>query len=286
MNPVISVVIPLYNKVTIIKSSLESVLQQKTSVPFEIVIIDDGSTDNSAKIVLEIASQYSNVRYVKQDNAGPSAARNKGIELANGEWIVFLDADDLFLPNALQNLYNTATQESDISFACANFYTSLPNGKNHVHYPKIKSVASKNPLRLMAFERIFPCQGTYIFNKRRIPGFRFNTQYRRYEDYDNLLAFFRTSPKIGVSSEYVMCYRLDYSAASKRCDSTRDFVCHMDFSKKSFYEKILLGQLLRISAKDYAELKEQYKEEIIWCFLSYIIYLFNRLSAKVYRLFL
>ena len=87
----ISVVIPLYNKEKQIKRTLQSVLTQ-TFQDFEIVIVNDGSTDNSTIEVEKIKD--SRIRLIHQENAGVSAARNKGIEEAKYELIAFLDADD------------------------------------------------------------------------------------------------------------------------------------------------------------------------------------------------
>lgn len=100
--PKISVVIPLYNKGFIISETLESVLAQ-TFTDFEVVIVNDGSTDDS----FEIVSQYSDdrIRLYNQENKGVSKTRNAGIEYAKGELIAFLDADDFWYPNHLEELY-------------------------------------------------------------------------------------------------------------------------------------------------------------------------------------
>ena len=98
----ISIIIPLYNKATSIKRTIHSVLSQSYT-DFELIIINDGSTDNSAEIVNK---QFydKRIRYIYQDNAGVSSARNRGIKEAIGEWILFLDADDILYPNALKIL--------------------------------------------------------------------------------------------------------------------------------------------------------------------------------------
>ena len=99
----ISGIIPLYNKAESIATALDCVLAQ-TYQDFEVVVVDDGSTDKGATIV----EQYTDprIRLVCQENAGVSAARNKGIEEAKGEYVAFLDADDEWMPEYLENQYS------------------------------------------------------------------------------------------------------------------------------------------------------------------------------------
>lgn len=93
----ISVIIPVFNREKYIKECIDSVLRQK-EIEIEIIIIDDGSTDNSLKICKEYEERYSNIIVVHTENKGLSAARNLGISLAKGDYIHFVDSDD-FLPN-------------------------------------------------------------------------------------------------------------------------------------------------------------------------------------------
>jgi len=101
--PLISVVIPLYNKELHIKRAIDSVLAQKVR-DLEIVIVDDGSTDKGAEIVKSYKDPK--IRLLNQENAGVSAARNKGISVAKADIIAFLDADDEWMPNFLEIILN------------------------------------------------------------------------------------------------------------------------------------------------------------------------------------
>jgi glycosyltransferase involved in cell wall biosynthesis len=89
-----SVVIPTYNRARLLKDTLDSVLRQEFT-DFEVIIVDDGSTDETRNV---IAGYQGRVRYVRQDNAGPGAARNLGIQHASGDYIAFVDSDDLWFP--------------------------------------------------------------------------------------------------------------------------------------------------------------------------------------------
>ena len=99
----ISVVIPLYNKEQYVARAILSVLSQIYPV-HEIIIVDDGSQDSSVAQVNSLLTDHNNITLLTQANSGPSAARNKGMERASGEWIALLDADDWWEPNHLSSL--------------------------------------------------------------------------------------------------------------------------------------------------------------------------------------
>lgn len=108
----ISVIIPLYNNERYIINCIESVIKQKYD-NIEIIIVDDGSTDNSYNLVKEKYRGFKNIVLMTQKNQGPSVARNRGISHATGEWILFLDSDDELVENALNTLVLNS-QKSDL----------------------------------------------------------------------------------------------------------------------------------------------------------------------------
>ena len=98
-----SVVIPLYNKAPYVAKAIESVLSQ-TFTDFELVVVDDGSKDDSVAIASRVIHGYDNCCLVQQDNAGVSVARNNGVALSHGEYLCFLDADDWWDPTFLEEM--------------------------------------------------------------------------------------------------------------------------------------------------------------------------------------
>ncbi len=117
-SPRFSVVIPLYNKAKSIRSTIESVLAQ-TFDNFELVVVNDGSTDGSGDAVCTMKDPR--IRLIDKPNGGVSSARNRGIAESKGEWIALLDGDDLWLPNHLENFVKATSM-----FPEANvFYTAF-----------------------------------------------------------------------------------------------------------------------------------------------------------------
>lgn len=116
--PSVSVIIPTYNNAKYIAESINSALDQ-THPPAEILVIDDGSTDNTQAVVS--ACSDARIRYVKIRHAGTSAARNRGIELASGDYIAFLDADDLWRPRKLEKQVSVMEHDRGIICCFTNF---------------------------------------------------------------------------------------------------------------------------------------------------------------------
>ena len=94
MRPRFSIIIPIYNEEAYLREAIDSVLAQTVS-DWELLLVDDGSTDASAAICADYAASDARIRMLRQPNRGLSAARNAGLAAAKGEWIAFLDGDDL-----------------------------------------------------------------------------------------------------------------------------------------------------------------------------------------------
>ncbi len=115
MNHAISAVIPAYNSAATIVEALDSVLAQTVQVD-QIIVVDDGSSDVTPAVVRE---RYPGVRLIRQANGGPAAARNRGVAEATGEWIAFLDADDVWLPGRLERELACVADHADAIMCCA-----------------------------------------------------------------------------------------------------------------------------------------------------------------------
>ncbi|MGM0568516.1 MAG: glycosyltransferase family 2 protein, partial [Elusimicrobiota bacterium] len=109
-NPKYSVIIPVYNRPELIREAAESVLHQ-TYRNFELIIIDDGSTDSTPEAVKSFRDPR--IKYIRQKNAGPAAARNRGVRISSGKYIAFLDSDDRWLKYKLSETDKAIEENPD-----------------------------------------------------------------------------------------------------------------------------------------------------------------------------
>jgi len=116
-----SIIIPLYNKAPYVDATIRSVLAQ-TEKDFEVVVVDDGSKDGGAEVVRSLTREDSRVSLHQILNGGVSRARNHGIDLARGEWVAFLDADDWHHPQYLETLRRTIQQHSEVHIAATHYH--------------------------------------------------------------------------------------------------------------------------------------------------------------------
>ncbi len=124
MNPLISIIIPVYNIASKIKPCIHSILQQSCQ-EFEIIVVDDGSNDGSGNICDEFQN-LKNIQIIHQPNSGVTAARQKGIENAHGEWICFVDGDDTLPTDSLQVLIDNS---HNVDIVVGNVIPITPTGE-------------------------------------------------------------------------------------------------------------------------------------------------------------
>ena len=135
-HPKISIVIPVYNCEKFLERCLDSVVNQ-TLDDIEIICINDGSTDKSADILNEFKEKDERIYVFSQENMGPASARNKGIELAKGEYLIFIDSDDYVEPNMCEELYNQAENlGSDLVLFNATEHNLENEFRNRFYFPE------------------------------------------------------------------------------------------------------------------------------------------------------
>lgn len=121
-----SVIVPVYNVEQYLKSCLDSIIEQDFD-DYELIIVDDGSTDNSSVVCDKYASKYSIVRVIHQKNRGLSAARNTGLRVATGKYILFVDSDDYIAQGTLRKFFDVTCQ-NPVDLVAAYGYKIISNG--------------------------------------------------------------------------------------------------------------------------------------------------------------
>lgn len=239
----ISIIIPLYNKEAIIERTLRSVLSQDYD-DFEVVIVDDGSTDGSVAIVKQFISVLPPSKggtewvFISQENGGPSKARNTGMKHAKGEWIVFLDADDEFLPGALTHFSQLCDEHKGIDIFCCTFLIRSGHEIRLAH--TYKDGVVKNNFKSHYYGEFLARTGATMCKHTLIEKYLFDERIRRFEDLEQLFNMFREA-NVYLSNQSVLQFNYDYISASYgRKDIHEDFLGHIDFKGKSFWEKMCL----------------------------------------------
>lgn len=143
--PLVSIIVPCYNAEKFVETCVNSVVSQ-TYKNWECILINDGSNDKTLDLIRKFESQDKRIRVLNHENLGPSAARNKGIDNANGELIFFLDADDILINNTITTLVSSYNNNDIIIGATMTF--SLCNEKiikgSYLYYPKEGNISFKN----------------------------------------------------------------------------------------------------------------------------------------------
>lgn len=148
-SPLISIILPVYNASQFLSRCINSVLNQ-TLTNFELIIIDDGSNDDSDKICKSYAEQDSRIRFISQENQGVSVARNKALSLAIGDFIGFIDSDDWIDKTMFQTLYNNAIQ-NNVDISICNLYFSTDTQNQEMLTLPYSGILSKNISYKMLF---------------------------------------------------------------------------------------------------------------------------------------
>lgn len=176
----ISVIIPTYNNAPYLSDALSSVYQQSYQ-PLEIIVIDDGSTDTTPTVVAEFPQRMSDgtapsradmLRYSYQPNAGPAAARNHGVRLAQGDMVAFLDADDWWHPRKLEQQMARLVVEPTLGYVLSHMQVHLetntvwPVALNQAHYQNepVCMLPSALLVRRRSFEQVGPFDEHYRYS--------------------------------------------------------------------------------------------------------------------------
>jgi len=199
--PAVSVIIPAYNQGHYLRQAVQSVLDQSYD-DFEIVVVDDGSTDNTREVV----GLFSDPRicYVYQENQGLSAARNTGIGHASGAYLAYLDCDDLFLPRKLELQLEVLEGDRALGFVAGQAIPIDEQGNRAGHIFRVRPPEAGHRLLLGNPLHVGSVMVRREWQERA--GF-FDTSLRSYEDWDMWLRLARAGCRMGWVDQPVSLYR-------------------------------------------------------------------------------
>jgi glycosyltransferase involved in cell wall biosynthesis len=210
--PKVSIIIPTYNREKYLPLALDSILNQ-TFKDYEIIVIDDGSTDNTRQAIKPYEEK---IQYLYQDNAGVSAARNAGIRQAKGEWLAFLDSDDEWVPDYLFIQMETARKHSRIYMQTTDAFVIALNGeaesyyKIHGTFPEFKKkdyLYIEKPFTFILKYGACQTAATIIRHEAVIKAGLFDTSLERTEDYDLMARVALQGPLGMIRKGLVNVYR-------------------------------------------------------------------------------
>lgn len=313
MNPILTVVIPVYNVEKYLKRCIDSILVQEWK-NYNILLVDDGSTDNSPQICEDYAKAYDIISVIHKENGGLSEARNTGISNAEGEYVYFLDSDDWIEPNTFSDLAEVI--ESD-QYDIISFNPEFVKSEHDI----IKS-DSKRTKRLTGKETLID-----MFSYGFITGFATDKIYRKalftkntiqfpvgkyYEDLGTNYKLFLAAKKVYATNQKYYHYLIDNPDAITQSWNEQKFSDMFGFYKDIFYSDFVRSQLnkeeLQISQryyvnglihilaslykskldKNYGEITSEVKQELeknkITC--SEVKSIPNRIKYLLYRLHL
>lgn len=253
MIPLLSIIIPLYNKQECILKTLDSVLSQDYC-DFEIVIIDDGSTDDSVSVVESIEDKRLHI--FKKENGGPSSARNYGVKKSRGEWVLFLDADDILEMGALKQVVSDIRKHKYADVLCYNLFLK-EDGEKWLYIRSHKKGYLFVPFLDWYQQRIYPRTGNMVCRRSVLLEEPYREDYKRWEDGENTFRLMRKYRFYAVPIPLFTYCRDSIDASKPRENVKEDFCCNLQPKGKSIFEKIALYKLYQEACGLYPEQVEQ-----------------------------
>ena len=281
LHPLLSVIVPVYNTERYLTTCLESILDQIYS-NIEVIVVDDGSTDESGKICDEIAKRDSRVTVIHKDNAGLSSARNIGIQVASGKYIAFVDSDDFLDRNCYKKNIDLL-EKYDADVCCYDIFELYPeNITVDRHLGELSGCFYAHEFLKELFA-LWPLVWAKVYRRDflNFHGLRFIDGIL-YEDNPFVLGMWIRNPKIVILNEHLHYYRMQRPGAitgsgqPKTSDVFKmmDFV-ESDFKNNGFDREFLylikwsIGNIFWLYSLTPDNLKRAYARKMIAQFIHY-----------------
>lgn len=251
----ISCIITTYNRAVYIERAINSIVNQ-TYDNLEIIIVDDGSTDNTSVIVNKITDNR--IRYVYQNNKGAQAARNKGIKLAKGEYIAFLDSDDMWTPNKL-SVQIEKIKKNHADILISKFERHSNGRKYNIPSWEYEGEVTED----MLGKSFFATTGTIFGKKECIENIMFDLNVSRFQDFDFIVSAIKKYKIVFTNNILLIQYETAKSITNEtdvdKVINTIDYLCDKHQMLKGV-KKFLYKKKLKIMLKNKRDLRETWEE--------------------------
>lgn len=251
--PIISVIVPVYNAEKYVSDCIDSILNQTFS-DFELLLIDDGSTDSSGAICDEYVKRDNRIRVFHQSNHGQAASRNFAVKQSESEWIHFVDSDDIIHPQMLETLLNLAKENNArISTSSAIEKVELPQAFFDMVNPEGRVIEIDEAAMLDLYKKvpyIYWIACTKLIKKDIVLKYPF-TPGRVYEDNAVVCRWLYEAGKIAITDEQLYFYRVNPDGTTKKkfsikhCDLLWAFKEQIEFFKTTPYKELLSELCIR-----------------------------------------
>lgn len=235
MNSLVTLILPVYNAENTLKRCLDSILKQ-TYFDYEVIIVDDGSIDNSGKICDSYSLNDNRFRVVHKENAGVASARQLGVSLATGEYVIHIDSDDWIESNMLSDMMN---EISDADILVSDYYYNTKHGQTYVR--QVDCTTSEELLEKIIKGEVFGSLWHKLIRRNLYQNIEFNTDLTFCED--QLLLFkILTTYQCKVINLHQAYYHYECNEGSITQRTDRDY-----FDNKIKYEDYALQVLSPLS---------------------------------------
>jgi glycosyltransferase involved in cell wall biosynthesis len=245
----VSIIIPVYNQEKYLSETLISVLNQ-TYFNWECILVNDGSTDNSVAVLQPFLTQDKRFHFINSENKGVSNARNLALQQAKGEYVLFLDGDDLIHPEKIQQALSNFQKNPDLSivFNTTSYFQDIM--ENNLYDIKIDAkLLNFTDLLLYWGEKIILPIHSAIIKRSLLDGIEFNTNLTAQEDWLVWLRFFKNKPKVLVLDEVLSFYRKHNTSRTQSFSLKKDHFKALQIFEKYIdaesYKLLLLHQIER-----------------------------------------
>ena len=242
----LTVIVSVYNCEQYIKRCLDSIIENRESIN-EVILVDDGSPDNSAVICKEYQTKYDFIKYFYQENSGPSAARNKGLELANSEYIMFMDSDDYI--GSLKTVDEAIKKYKSDYYVFPNMHivNNKPKEILNLKEDKYSVKDTKDIIRILVKEERINSPCAKVFKKEIIQGnnIKFNSDYNMAEDLLFNMEYLNCCENFVVNSTpfYYYCFNNSESLTQKYLENKYEMLMAVNAKLKPIFQKLNISDM-------------------------------------------